>query len=146
MEIWGPYVEAYKLRQFYEQVVVGDIRYLDWRHFLPLDLVICGDVIEHMTKEEGLGVLQRGLTHARVVLVSIPIVDCEQGESHGNPFEVHVKPDWSHEECLSSLPAVCVARAAPLIGVYVLSNSEEDRACLVSIARKLAETGISDIL
>ena len=133
VEIWGPFVEAYELEKKYDRVVLGDMRYLDWRHFAPLDLVICGDVLEHMTKDEALELIRLGLAHSRVVLISIPIVHAEQEAILGNPYEVHVKPDWSHEECVTSFPGICIGHNEAGIGVYFLSQSPEDATALIDI-------------
>jgi SAM-dependent methyltransferase len=138
VEIWAPYIKTYDLHSKYDQVVVGDIRYLDWRHFMPLDLVVCGDVLEHMSKDDALKVLNTALGHARIVLVSIPIVISEQGEKYGNPFETHVKSDWTHAECLSSLPDVCLQHEAPPVGVYFLSRNPLDCAVLREAEAELA--------
>jgi hypothetical protein len=130
MEAWEPYVAKYHLASIYDRVVVGDIRQADWAALGPLDLVICGDVLEHMSKDEALSVLHKALDHAAVVLVSIPIVHAPQGEAHGNPFERHVKDDWSHAECLSSFPDVSIFLRGTEIGIYLLSRNSAARACL----------------
>ena len=133
VEIWGPFVKAYDLASKYDHVVVGDMLYMDWRKFAPLDLVLCGDVLEHMTKDNALDILNHALDHARVVLVSIPIVHSEQNAIYGNPYEVHVKPDWSHEECVSSFPSLCAGYCEDGIGVYFMSRIVEDIEALQAI-------------
>ena len=133
IEIWGPFVETYDLAKKYDTVVIGDMRYLDWQHFAPLDLVICGDVLEHMTKEEAQELVRRGLEHSRLVLISIPIEHAEQEAILGNPYEAHVKPDWTHAECVASFPDICLGYQEAGIGVYVLSRTPADAAALGDI-------------
>ena len=51
VEIYEPYVHTYRLRDHYDDIVVGDAREID----LPAcDVVILGDVAEHMTEEAAL--------------------------------------------------------------------------------------------
>jgi hypothetical protein len=135
VDIWGPFVQAYELEKKYDRVIIGDMRFMDWRHFTPLDLVICGDVLEHMTKPDAIQLLRQALSNARVVLVSIPIVFSDQHEILGNPFEKHVKPDWSNEECMASFPNICVAAREEDIGVYLLTRSADDFNALQAIVR-----------
>jgi hypothetical protein len=135
VDIWGPFAQAYELDKKYDRVIIGDMRFMDWRHFVPLDLVICGDVLEHMTKDDAIGLLQLALSNTRVVLVSIPIELSHQGAALGNPFEKHVKPDWSHEECVASFPNVCIGTKEGDIGVYMLTQSADDFAALQAIIR-----------
>lgn len=130
VEAWAPYVKSYALHTLYDHVIVADIRYLDWQRVAPLDLVICGDVLEHMSKEDALDVVHRALDHARVVLISLPVTYAAQGELLGNPFEVHVKPDWSHPECMESFPDICLAMQESYLGIYFLTRSSTDRRIL----------------
>src|SRR5690554_1542992 len=59
VEAWGPYVEDFKLRELYHRVIISDVRHtaLETVHPNP-DLVIAGDVLEHMAKEEAQNVLK----------------------------------------------------------------------------------------
>jgi hypothetical protein len=130
VEVWGPYVKEYDLVSKYDEVIVADIRYLDWSLVAPQDLVICGDVLEHMTKAEALSVVTRALEHARVVLISIPIIHMPQDEVYGNQYEAHVKDDWTHQECLASFPDIVLALEQPPVGVYLLTRNAEDRLAI----------------
>jgi hypothetical protein len=135
VEVWTPYIAQFGLIQKYDQLLNNDARTLDWSALAPLDLVICGDVLEHMTKDEAIALLNQALSCARLALVSIPIVHSPQEAMHGNPFEEHVKPDWSHDECMESLPNVVLAHVDMPIGVYILSRDPDDAAFLVEWAR-----------
>src|SRR4051794_4595345 len=61
LEVWAPYVEAYDLGRKYDELLTCDVRAVDWSALAPLDLVICGDVLEHMTKDEALAVIEKAL-------------------------------------------------------------------------------------
>lgn len=72
----------------YDRYVTSDIRsYPFERRF---DLILAGDVIEHLPKAEAFDVLQKLESNADRVLVGIPLGDrWVQGELGGNPFQAH---------------------------------------------------------
>ncbi|MFH8926380.1 class I SAM-dependent methyltransferase [Streptomyces pristinaespiralis] len=96
IEIHKPYVAKYKLKNtktrtgMYDELHIEDARQSK-DHLFHRDLVIAGDVLEHMPREDAVALLQRieqaGAWH---ILVSLPIVDSQQGEVDGNPHEAHV--------------------------------------------------------
>jgi len=118
-EVWAPYVDRFDLRAKYDWIVVGNIRFADPGSF---DIAFFGDVIEHMTKEDAVTVVQRLLLSSRYIIISIPIWYYPQEESEGNPYEAHVKPDWSDEEVKDTFGSSIIASDVEGdIGVYVLS-------------------------
>lgn len=88
VEIWGRYLTRYQLDTKYRHAWVHDVR--QWADF-DYDLVIFGDVLEHMTRDQSLEVWRRCGLQARYGMISVPIVHYPQGESHGNPYEAHVQ-------------------------------------------------------
>lgn len=96
-----------------------------WRRIRLIDLTLYGDILEHMTKEEAQDVMDKTLATSRLVMVSIPVVHYPQEEVEGNPYEVHVKDDWSHQEFCTSFPNVLTAFVHDHIGVYCLSPDRE---------------------
>lgn len=121
VEVWGPYVERYGLDDLYDRVIVADVRYLDWTALGRFDLVILGDVLEHMPREDALAVWERAREHAEWVLLSLPIVLYPQDAEEGNPYEAH-RATWSHAECLG-LPGIVDGEANPTVGVYLAVGS-----------------------
>jgi hypothetical protein len=100
IEIFEPYVERYGLRKKYRHVIVGDARERSMGRY---DLVIFGDVIEHMMKSDAVAMVDRLLSkHA---LISIPIGPCPQDGTEENPHEEHLA-EWSTAEVLESFPVV----------------------------------------
>ena len=87
-------------------------------------VAIAGDVLEHMTKEEAILLVNHLLDHCKTVIISIPIIHMPQGELDHNPFEVHVKDDWSHEEVVNTWAKYIIRShrkgAKSKIGVYWL--------------------------
>lgn len=102
IEAWTPYIQNFKLKEKYDRVINQDVRTLDWSQFKKLDVTIAGDVLEHMSKSDAVALVNNILNNSNFLIISIPIVHFPQDEIEGNPFEVHVKDDWSHEEILET--------------------------------------------
>lgn len=119
VEVWEPYITRFRLADRYDQVVQQDVRTLDWAALAP-DVVIAGDVLEHMTTEEAVALVDAAFAAgARAVVVAIPIIHYPQGESHGNPFERHVRDDWTDEEVRATwAPVACHVGA--VVGTYLI--------------------------
>ncbi|QRN99064.1 hypothetical protein JRI60_08605 [Archangium violaceum] len=140
VEVWGPYVREFELSQRYDRVIVADARWVDWSLLGGFDLALCGDVMEHMEKQQAVELADRLLRHGRFVIISIPIEPYPQDEVNGNPFEVHVKDDWSHDEVMASFPDVVLSHRHGDIGVYCLARAPLERQLLERIAPTLTES------
>ena len=103
IEIWKPYIDQFSLEARYNQIINQDVRTIDWKQFDNLSVVIAGDVLEHMTKESAIELVDKVLDVADTMIVSIPIRHMPQGEhAYENPYEEHVKDDWSHDEVMNT--------------------------------------------
>ena len=122
VEAWKPYIAEYNLEDKYDIVYNEDARTFDWSVVKDFDLAIFGDVLEHMTKEEAQSLVNSALDTCKYVIISIPIKYMAQGAEHGNPFEIHVKPDWTHEEVLESFRYIKKSMPVKKIGVYWLEK------------------------
>lgn len=101
VEAWGPYVEQFSLDEAYDRVIVADARYVLTQLFMA-DLVITGDVLEHMSREEAVILLDRIRLSTLHLIVSVPVLHLDQDAVYGNPFERHVE-HWSAEDMLAEL-------------------------------------------
>ncbi len=117
LEVWAPYVETYRLRDHYDEIVVGDARTTP----LPeVDLVIMGDVAEHMVEAEARELWRRACAAAKhAVILSIPIVHYPQGHLEGNPHEHHVEEDWDHDRVIEAFEGITDWWTGSVVGVYV---------------------------
>jgi|SRR5436853_4346257 len=62
------------------------------------DLINCGDVIEHFTKEDGLQLIDLCLQKGKYVLINIPIgKNWEQEGTKENPYEAH-QSTWHNKD------------------------------------------------
>ena len=73
----------------YRSVFCGDIA--DFKYFW-YDLIIFGDVIEHMTVEAAQSVIEYAKPRCRDMIVAVPFL-YPQGAIYGNPYEVHIQAD-----------------------------------------------------
>ena len=97
IEIWEPYIEQWGLNKLYDRIINKDIRSIG---NLPKgDLIIFGDVLEHLPKNNAMVVMDKAKRYKHMIL-SIPLSDKKpyEGEIHyGNPHEEHISY-WNFEE------------------------------------------------
>lgn len=124
VEIWAPYVQKFGLMQKYDALIIADaISFLQTTQE-QYDIVFAGDLLEHMTKEQAVKLVEQALQHSSALIVCIPIIHYPQGEYEGNPYEAHVKDDWSVEEFLSTFGDLVVSYGRENeIGTFVLSSA-----------------------
>lgn len=99
IEFFEPYILDHQ-RAVYNHITIGDIRELAPK-LDEYDLIIAGDVIEHLDKSDGKRVLGQLYARARrALLVNIPIgLGWDHPEAHGNPGELH-RSQWYVEDFL----------------------------------------------
>lgn len=116
LEVFEPYVHTYRLHELYDEVLLGDARTTD----LPTaDVVILGDVAEHMEQVEAQHLWARAAQAARrAVYLSIPIVHYPQGALEHNHHEVHVVDDWDHDKVLAAFDGIGAYWTGEVVGVY----------------------------
>jgi hypothetical protein len=116
VEIWAPYIEEYQLRDVYDNVFVCDARL--WQDF-AYDLVILGDVLEHLSFDDAVSLWRRISAGAEAALLSLPVVPYPQDAYEGNPYETHLVPDWTMEKVLDALHGIQEYREMGWIGVFL---------------------------
>jgi 2-polyprenyl-3-methyl-5-hydroxy-6-metoxy-1,4-benzoquinol methylase len=116
IEIWQQNIDDYNLHKKYDKVFLADAR--EWEDF-DYDLVIFGDVLEHMTEAEAVKLWDEAYIQSGSIFMSIPIVHLPQGEEGGNPFEVHVEDDYDHQRVLSTFKGIREFRIYNRIGAYL---------------------------
>lgn len=101
VEGWEPYVARFGLEDLYDAVVVADARRLV-APFYRADLVIAGDVLEHMPRADAVRLLGKARANAAHLIVSVPVLHLDQGAVYGNPLEEHVD-HWSADQMRAEL-------------------------------------------
>jgi cyclopropane fatty-acyl-phospholipid synthase-like methyltransferase len=121
VEVWEPYIKEFKLESKYGAVWNRDVR--EFKVF-PYDLVIFGDILEHMTEAEAVELWEKVSQTASYAIISIPIVHYHQGAEFGNPYEVHVEEDWNTERVLQKFKNIVEYAEFPQTGVFVAKFKE----------------------
>lgn len=97
VDLFEAYLEESKRKRIHTEYIKADIRTVD---FPPgsFDGVMCLEVLEHLTKEEGLALLGRMEKWARKKLVlTTPNTFVWQDEVDGNPLQAH-RSGWTARE------------------------------------------------
>lgn len=77
----------------YRNVYTRDIITFEYNWY---DLIIMGDVLEHLSIEDGQRVINYAKEHSSFILVVIPYC-LEQVFTEGNTYETHLQPDLTHD-------------------------------------------------
>lgn len=93
VEVWHGTAEY--LKDKYNTVCEQDIR--DFNYTQDYDLVIFGDVLEHMTTEDAQKVLEKAKEHAKYIMVAIPY-NLKQEPLFGNEAERHIQYDLTFDK------------------------------------------------
>lgn len=91
VEIFEPSAEA--IKPLYRRVYCADIYDLE---YAPYDLIIFGDVIEHMSVERAKSVLEYAKSRCNDMIVGVPY-EYPQGPMYGNEYERHIQDDLTEE-------------------------------------------------
>ena len=97
VEIFPDYIKDYH-RYFYNNIYIENALDFLRRNENKYDLINCGDVIEHFTKQEGEELIKLCLDKGRYVLINIPIgKNWEQPEVGNNKYEAH-RSKWYNSD------------------------------------------------
>lgn len=123
IEAWQPYIDDFRLVDLYNNVINNDVMKVDLSSLGTFDITFMGDVLEHLSKQDAVELVDRVMSVSKNAVISIPIVHWPQAERHGNPYEVHIKDDWSDSEVKETFSKyIKHSHAGEQIGVYLLSK------------------------
>lgn len=103
LEVFPRYILDYDLTTLYDRIIVDDVRNVDHIDDLTVadgfswgmelapryDLIIMGDVLEHLQPDEADRVMRRLHGCGSALLIAGPIIPFEQGAWGGNEHETH---------------------------------------------------------
>jgi predicted TPR repeat methyltransferase len=117
VEIWGPYISE-RHKRYYDKIYIEDLRNFDFGS-VPVGMVLAADVMEHLTKEECVTVVNRIKANCPWFVMVIPTCEFIQGpdNSYGNPYEEH-KHQWKVDEVVTDLGMAYIADANGICGVF----------------------------
>jgi len=125
VEIWEPYVEQFNLKDKYDNVHVGNIM-----EFLidGYDFIILGDILEHLSVEDGQRLINHISTLGKECLVAIPYTMEQDGEEYGNVYETHLQPDLTQEVMTQRYPDLEPIFVNQYYGYYVMLHHVMEKA------------------
>ena len=97
VEAWEPYVNNFKLNNLYSTLYVSDVLDLSKDILDQYDLVMMGDVIEHIEKESALELLKR-IRGWIIIATPFDHFDTEDGLP---PTEAHIS-HWTYDDFVNT--------------------------------------------
>lgn len=100
VEVHEPYIKQFDLERKYGRVYHSSI--CDFDNFDGYDIVLMGDVLEHITVEEAQKAIAR-MKNVSEIMVAVPFEN-PQGSAGGVASEIHVQDDLTRENFLVRYP------------------------------------------
>ena len=121
VEVFKPNIDNYELEKKYNHIYNTNI--INFKH--PYyDIIIFGDIIEHLSVFEAQEVLKYATEHCKEMVVAVPYMG-EQGEYGGNIYEIHKQDDLTKENMLERYPMLKLLYADDLYGYYVKGDKND---------------------
>lgn len=89
VEIWEPYIEKFKLKEKYSNLYHTNIMNFDFDYY---DIIIMGDILEHLSREDSVNLLNKITNKCKELIVVVPYY-LPQETVDGNVYEKHLQPD-----------------------------------------------------
>jgi 2-polyprenyl-3-methyl-5-hydroxy-6-metoxy-1,4-benzoquinol methylase len=103
LDIYSDNIEEMGLDKIYDNIYIDNILYFDFDYY---DLIIMGDLLEHIELESAKKLLSSLIKDkCGQIIISVPY-EYEQDELYGNKYEKHLQPDMNelymkkHYPCL----------------------------------------------
>lgn len=122
VEVYKPNIENYHLEEKYSKVYNVDIKDFEYDYY---DIIIFGDILEHLEVEEAQKVLEYALDRCREVIVAVPYC-YKQGIEYGNVYEIHKQDDLTPSIMLERYPYLELLYGNSEYGYYIKRKGEED--------------------
>lgn len=144
VEIHEPYVNQFNLRSLYDEIIIGDvceISFLQEEIGAFYELVLLGDVLEHLTVEQATDLLERLKVCGIATLVLVPF-GYEQGECYGNPHEAHKQPELTEALFHARYPGFIKLFSNNQQGVFYRAGREEKKITIPDFKVRRIGTGM----
>ena len=115
VEVFKPNIDNYNLKNKYHKVYNIDIKDFKYPEY---DIIIFGDIIEHLEVKEAQEVLKYAYNHCKEMIVAIPY-ELEQGIEENNIYEIHKQADLTPSNVLERYPMLKELYKNELYGYYV---------------------------
>ena len=129
VEVFPEYIARHNLTEKYDRIFIQDIR-KTWQGLDDdYDVIICGDVLEHLTKDEAIAVIDGLKKKCRFIWCSLPIkygrpwshgYDQGEHEWEENPYNKHLH-DWTAAEIAGYIGPLWMV-PFPCVGVFLVEG------------------------
>lgn len=89
IEIWQPYIQKYNLHSLYTNIYNINVLEFDFQYY---DLIIMGDILEHLSREDASKLIKKLKDKCTELLVIVPY-NLPQDICNDNLYEIHLQPD-----------------------------------------------------
>ena len=121
VEIFRPNIENYGLENKYRYIYNKDIKELEYENY---DIIIFGDILEHLEVEEAQKVLKYALERCKEVIVAVPYM-YKQGIEYDNVYEIHKQDDLTPVNVLERYPELELLYGNTEYGYYIRRKGED---------------------
>lgn len=119
IEAYLPNIKNHNLEKKYNNVYNIDIQHFKFDYY---DLIIMGDVLEHLTIKEAQEVLKYILPKCKQIIVAIPY-QLKQEEVENNLYEIHKQPDLTRQNMKERYPDLELLYGNQIYGYYIKKGS-----------------------
>lgn len=120
VEIFRPNIENYDLENKYRYIYNKDIKDFEYEYY---DIIIFGDILEHLEIEEAQKVLKYALKRCKEVIVAVPYC-YKQGIEYDNVYEIHKQDDLTPVNVLERYPELELLYRNSWYGYYIRRKEE----------------------
>lgn len=115
VEVFEPYVEKYDLKNKYNNVFVSDINDFEFDYY---DLIILGDVLEHIEIEKAQKLVKRLNDKCGQLIIIVPY-EFSQDEVDKNEYQIHRQEDLTKAIMQTRYPELDLLMCDEARGVYI---------------------------
>jgi len=108
------------LHRYFKVIDAVEVYNIDIKDFKysNYDIIIFGDIIEHLDIKEAQEVLKYAYDHCKEMIVAVPY-ELEQGIVEDNIYEIHKQPDLTPVNVLERYPMLKELYKNDLYGYYI---------------------------
>lgn len=116
IEVYDAYIKEFSLDTLYNKVYNENA--LNFDKYEEYELIIAGDIIEHMSIEDASNFIKKINNFGKRLLVAVPY-KMKQNAVGGNTYEVHLQDDLTHEIFLERYPCMNLLFSNEEYGYYI---------------------------
>jgi methyltransferase family protein len=120
VETYLPYIRSFKLESMYDSVYNRNIIDFEYRHY---DLVIMGDVVEHLHIGDAQKVVAYAQTHSHLVVIAVPYLLPQKGSQLDGSGD-HRQPDLTRDIFFVRYPGFELLLDNHQLGVFYYSQKK----------------------